>query len=95
MRDTLRADPRQRSVAAVVYVHDDLMRKGRVLTNAAYAQLQQRKIVPGGDDYGKHFDDSSCGFVPGLPELLAARCRDKLAAHQNFRRLMVDQRASG
>lgn len=46
VRQLLGPDPVKRTVAAVVNVDDDLMGELRVLPNAAYAQLEQIKVVP-------------------------------------------------
>jgi len=57
-------DPIQCAVGALVDMHDDLMRKCRMFADAPYAALQIRKIIPGGDEYGKKArgsGNSSCG----------------------------------
>jgi hypothetical protein len=60
MRDALLAHPLQGAVAAVVDVNDDLVGISRILPDAAYAQLQQRDIIPGGDQDGEHGRSARC-----------------------------------
>ena len=54
MVEPLFAHPGQTAVATVIHMNDDLVLISRVLLDAAHAQLEQVKIVPSGNQDGKH-----------------------------------------